>query len=85
MYNQSLMNFYIRETNRILDWAEDAVEKKNGYMLASVISDIGSTWTMVIKSKNDASYNEKFTKDLKSFEHFFSELTYQLADFITIQ
>lgn len=88
MYNQLLINFYIKETNNILDLVELAEETKSVYAFMRAVSDAGYVQALIADkricgSKHD--YSEKFIDDLESFENFLVRLKYEMTDLITVK
>ena len=88
MYNQSLMNLYIKETNQVLDMVEKAEEVKSPLMLMRAISHAGFLQSMLTDYRISGShrgYSEKLIEDLDSLNRFLSDLAWQASELVTIK
>ena len=88
MYNQLLINFYIKETNNILDLVELAEETKSTYAFMRAVSDVGYVQALIADKRICGprhGYSEKFIDDLESFENFLVRLKYEMTDLITVK
>lgn len=88
MYNQSLVNLYIKEINQVLDMVEHAEEVKSPLMLMRAISHAGFLQSMLTDYRINGShrgYSEELIKDLDSFNRFLSDLAWQASELVTIK